>query len=407
MIQRKACRFRLYPTPGQRQLLVQYAGACRFIYNLALEQRRDWYRPGRKFSYASQCRELTALRQEYDWLKAVPAQALQQALKDLDHAYRNWWAGRAAAPRPRRRSGDQGFRFPDPSHLDIKRTGRRSGMLKLPKIGWIRFRGWRPLPGQIRNVTITGLADGWYAAVQCERDVDAPQVENRSAIGIDLGVAVFAAMSDGRHVAPANAGRKTLKAMKRAQRALARKRRGSINRRKAVRRVARLHRRIVNIRCDFLHKISTSIAKSHGMVVMEALQVGNMSASAKGSVSQPGRRVRQKAGLNRAILDQGWSRFKALLRYKLIDRGGELIEVRPAYTSQTCAACGVVDAGSRRSQAVFACTGCGHEDNADVNAARNILRLGLEQRRMDNALQPVEGHRPERPAEAGTTRRAA
>jgi putative transposase len=127
-----------------------------------------------------------------------------------------------------------------------------------------------------------------------------------------------------------------------------------------------------------------------------------MGRSAKGTVAEPGKKVRQKAGLNRAILDQGWGAFRVMLGYKLAAFGGTLIEVPAAYTSQTCAACGVVDAASRRDQARFVCTGCGHEANADTNAAINILQRGL-----DKSLKPVEGHRSKRPVEAGSIRRAA
>jgi putative transposase len=220
-------------------------------------------------------------------------------------------------------------------------------------------------------------------------------------MGIDMGIAVFAAMSNGETIAPGDFGRKALRALRKAQRAVARKARGSANRRKAVRRVAKIHRRVANARKDYLHKISTAIAQNHGMVVVEALRVRNMSASAKGTAEAPGRNVRQKAGLNRSILDQGWRMFRTLLGYKLAERGGRLVEVSPAYTSQTCAVCGAVDPASRQSQALFACTACGHTANADINAARNILR------RADSPLKPVEGYRIQRPGEAGSARGAA
>jgi putative transposase len=401
MIERKAVLFRLYPTPEQAARMAQIAGACRFVYNLALEQRRDWYRPGRKFTFASQCREVTQLRAEVEWLKACPVHALQQALRDLDRAYQNWWAGRTQAPTPRRKGVNDSFRFPDPVSLVVERTGTSSGRMKLPKLGWVRLRGWKALPGAICTITVSRRAGQWFAAVQCEREAPEPTLSTLPPVGIDLGVAVFAALSDGTSIAPANHGKRALRALRKAQRTLARKKRGSANRRKAVRRVARIQMRVANARKDFLHKHSTIIAKNHGVVVVEALPVRNMSASAKGTVAMPGRRVRQKAGLNRAILDQGWSMFRTMLAYKLADRGGELVEVPAAFTSQTCACCGHVDAANRQSRAVFVCMRCGHRANADTNAAINILR------RADGALKPVEGHRTKRPDKAGTIRRAA
>ena len=401
MIERKAVLFRLYPTPEQAARMAQIAGACRFVYNLALEQRRDWYRPGRKFTFASQCREVTQLRAEVEWLKACPVHALQQALRDLDRAYQNWWAGRTQAPTPRRKGVNDSFRFPDPVSLVVERTGTSSGRMKLPKLGWVRLRGWKALPGAICTITVSRRAGQWFAAVQCEREATEPALSTLPPVGIDLGVAVFAALSDGTSIAPANHGKRALRALRKAQRTLARKKRGSANRRKAVHRVARIQMRVANARKDFLHKHSTIIAKNHGVVVVEALPVRNMSASAKGTVAMPGRRVRQKAGLNRAILDQGWSMFRTMLAYKLADRGGELVEVPAAFTSQTCACCGHVDAANRQSRAVFVCMRCGHRANADTNAAINILR------RADGALKPVEGHRTKRPDKAGTIRRAA
>ncbi len=398
---RKANTYRLYPTPEQERQMAQIAGSCRFVYNLALEQRRDWYRPGRKLNFASQCREVTMLRAEVDWLKAAPVHTLQQALRDLDRAYQNWWAGRAEAPTPRKKGLNDTFRFPDPVSIKVERTGASSGRVQLPKLGWINLRGWYAVPGDICNATVSRRAGQWHISVQWEREIAVPVESTLPPVGIDMGVAVFAALSDGTHIAPANHGRKALRALRKAQRALSRKKRGSSNRRKAVRRVAKIQMRVANARKDFLHKHSTDIANSHGMVVVEALKVRNMSASAKGTAEAPGRKVRQKAGLNRSILDQGWGTFRTMLRYKMADRGGELIEVPAAYTSRTCAECGVVDVASRIGQARFVCTGCGHKANADTNAAINILR------RADCASKPVEGHRSKRPVEAGSTRRAA
>jgi putative transposase len=407
MINRKAALFRLYPTPEQAAQMAQIAGACRFVYNLALEQRRDWWRQhkaetGHNISFAGQCRELTALRSEVDWLKAAPIHALQQALRDLDRAYQNFFAGRSGYPKPRKLGINDGFRFPDPASLKVERTGRSSGMVKLPKLGWVSLRGWCQIPGEICNITVSRRAGQWFAAVQCEREVAEPAPSTLPAVGIDLGVSVFAALSDGTMIAPANHRRKAMRALRKAQRSLSRKKRGSANRRKAARRVARIHQRVANARKDFLHKVSTDIAKNHGTVVVEALQVRNMTASAKGTIEDPGRNVCQKAGLNRSILEQGWGAFRVMLGYKLAERGGSLIEVPAAYTSQTCSCCGEVDAASRKDQARFVCLGCGHEANADTNAALNILKRGR-----DAALKPVEGHRTKRPGEAGTRRRAA
>ena len=310
--------------------------------------------------------------------------ALQQAVRDVEQAYKNWWAGRAKAPTPRKRGINDSMRFGDPQTFQVRRLTKNLGEVSIPKLGWVRMRWDGELPGDARNLTISRKAGCWFASIACEKEVDAPTASNLPAVGIDRGVAVFAAMSDGTLIAPANHGKKALRALARAQKNLARKRKGSANRRKAVLRVARLHLRVKDARKDFLHKLTTTIAKNHSTVVIEDLRVGNMTRSATGSVEEPGTNVRQKAGLNRAILDQGWGLFRTLLEYKLVDRGGTLIEAPSHHTSQTCSECGHVTKENRQSRDKFACVACGHQAHADVNAAINILS------RMDDTAQPAE-----------------
>ncbi len=399
MLLRKAHVFRFYPTPEQAATLGAWIGAVRFTFNLALEQRRDWYRPGRRFNFASQCREVTALRAEVDWLRDVPVHPLQQAMRDLDRAYQNWWAGRAQAPQPRKRGVNDSVRFPDPATFAFRRLSKRLGEVKLPKLGWVRLRWDRAIPGEVRNITVSRRAGTWHVAAQHEAEVADPSPSTLPAVGLDRGVTVFAALSDGARIVAVSADKAAQRALARAQRKLARKRKGSGNRRKAVLRVARIKARVARIRKDFCHKTSTRIAKSHGVVVLERLEVRNMVRSAAGTVERPGRNVRAKAGLNRSIMDQGWGIFRTFLAYKLAERGGRLVEVDPRNTSRTCAACGSVDAGSRTGER-FRCTACGHVAHADTNAAVNILW------RWGTPLLPVEASH-ERAGEAGTVRSAA
>lgn len=293
------------------------------------------------------------------------------------------------------------MRFPDPTQFETRRLSRHWGKVKLPKLGWVRFRWDREVSGTPKNITIARRAGVWTAAVQYEREIEDRAPSTLPAVGIDRGVAVFAALSDGTQIAAVNHGKKASSALRRAQRKLARKKKGSNNRKKLARRVARLHAHVARCRKDFLHKQSTIIAQNHGMVALGKLEIDNMSRSAKGTTEMPGRHVRQKAALNRSILDQGWHGFKVLLGHKLAERGARLVEVAPHYTSQTCSECGAVDKGSRVSQSQFACTTCGHTANADENAAINILR------RADGPVLPAEGHRSQRSDEAGTSRRAA
>jgi putative transposase len=191
-------------------------------------------------------------------------------------------------------------------------------------LGWVRLRGWYAIPGDICNATVSRRAGQWHVAVQWQREAAEPIPSVLPPVGIDRGVAVFAAMSNGANIAPVNHGKKALRALRKAQRNLSRKKRGSSNRLKAIRRVAKIQMRVANARKNFLHEQTTAIAQNHGTVVLEALKVRNMSASAKGTATEPGKMVRQKAGLNRAILDQGWGGFRIMLGYKLADRGGDL-----------------------------------------------------------------------------------
>ena len=180
--------------------------------------------------------------------------------------------------------------------------------------------------------------------------------------------------------------RKHEERLAREQRKLSRKKRGSENWKKQKRRISQLHHTIANVRSDFLHKLSAEISENQAKVYVEGLQIRNMSASAKGSIEEPGRKVKAKSGLNKSILDQGWYEFRRQLDYKLFWRGGMLAEVNPRHTSQRCSRCGHTAKENRVSQDVFRCQVCGHEENADVNrseaelgeanAAKNILTVG-------------------------------
>ena len=184
-------------------------------------------------------------------------------------------------------------------------------------------------------------------------------------------------LSDGTMFLPVTAYRDVQKRLAKEQKKLAHKVKFSANWKQQKARITRLHQSIAAIRKTVLHQVSTAISKNHAVVVLEDLKVRNMTASAKGIVEKPGRNIRQKSGLNKSILDQGWGMLKRMLSYKLQWTGGMLLVVDPAYTSQICPVCGVVDAGNRPSQAVFHCLHCGHKAHADVNAAQNILARGI------------------------------
>lgn len=196
-------------------------------------------------------------------------------------------------------------------------------------------------------------------------------------MGIDVGVTKFVALSNGEYIEPISAFKKHEDKLARAGRILSKKQKFSNNWRKALRRIQELHGKIKNVRLDFLHKATTKISENQALVVVEDLKINNMSKSAKGTITDPGRNVRAKSGLNKAILDQGWGMFRLQLAYKLAWNGGLLVKVPAHHTSQKCNQCGHTTPQNRQSQESFCCSECGHKDNADMNAARNILAAGL------------------------------
>jgi putative transposase len=306
-------------------------------------------------------------------------------LRDLDKAFVNFFAGHAKYPTPRKRGVNDSFRFQG-REVTVERLNAKWSRVRLPKIGWVKFRDTRPMRGVCKNATVSLDALGWHISFACEIEHVAP-ANICPSVGIDRGVANTLALSNGELLSlPARLD--TFERRKRkARRALARKKRGSNRRKKALARVSRLSAKIARVRRDWHHKTALNIASRFGDVAIEDLKIVNMTASAKGTVEEPGRNVRQKAGLNRSILNQGWQSFETILAYKLEERGGTLTKVPASFTSQTCSVCGCIDRRSRKSQARFSCVHCGHEAHADTNAAIEILRRNTASMRIE------EGHR--------------
>ena len=374
----QAFKFELMPNGSQARSLRRFAGSCRFVFNKALALQKERYASGeKKLGYADLCKQITSWRNSADtsWLADSPIHPLQQTLKDLDRAYLNFFQKRAAFPKHKRRGQHDSFRYPDPKQFDIDASNAR---IKLPKLGWIRYRASRDVLGQAKNVTVSQSCGKWHASIQTEREVTTPIRESHSAIGIDVGISRFATMHDGAFLAPLNSFKKHEQRLAKYQRRMSRKIKFSANWKKAKAKVSRVHRDIGNCRRDFLHKASTAIVRDHAIICIEDLRVKSMSASASGSAEKPGRNVKQKSGLNKAILDQGWGELREQLKCKTAWNGGRLIAVPPQYTSQTCPACGHVSKDNRTSQEKFLCVACGYENHADVVGAINILSRGMK-----------------------------
>jgi putative transposase len=370
----QAYKFELQPNGEQQHLMRRFAGSCRFVYNKALALQQERYKAGeKKLGYASLCTSLTEwkVQPETLWLSETPSQALQQALKNLERAYKNFFDKRADFPRFKKKSQSDSFRYPQGVKLD-----QGNSRVFLPKLGWVRYRNSQDVQGAVKNVTVSGKQGKWFVSIQTEREVEQPVHPSTSIVGVDVGIARFATLSDGSFIEPLNTFRKHEQRLARYQRAMSRKTKFSNNWKKAKAKITKLHQKIGNIRRDYLHKTTTTISQNHAMVCIEDLQVRNMSKSAAGSSEAPGKNVKAKSGLNKSILDQGWFEFRRQLEYKQAWRGGQVVAVNPRNTSRTCPCCGHVSAENRQTQARFACVECGFEENADLVGAINILAAG-------------------------------
>ncbi|GAA4484821.1 RNA-guided endonuclease TnpB family protein [Actinoallomurus oryzae] len=364
-------KYRLKLTDAQAEMCEKFGGICRAVWNTALEQRREYRRRGAWMNYVPQAAELADAKREHEWLRIAPSHILQQTLRDLDRACRThgtfkvrWRSKTRWAP---------SFRFPVGNLIVVERVNRKWGRAKLPKLGWVTFRWTRQPGGEIRSATVSRKAGHWYVSFLVEDGVLTPGHHAGTPVGVDRGVVVAATTSGGAfHDREfATAGETTR--YRRLQQRLARSKKGSANRRKTIAAMNRIMGRATDRRGDFTAWTANRLATRHSVIVLENLRTKNMTASARGTVARPGRNVRQKAGLNRAILGKGWHRMELAIRNAARQTGTEVVLVNPAYTSQMCNRCKHVDGKSRKSQAVFVCTACGHRDHADVNAAKNIL----------------------------------
>ena len=381
-------RYRLQPSPAQEAALAGHCAHARYVWNLCVEQESHW-RPGRgpMPGFAGRCRQLSEARADNPWLAGGSVIVQQQAIRDHDQAMRNYFAGTHRRPSWRKAGRDEGFRTVHVKPGEVRRLSRKIGEVRIPKTGWVRFRWSRQVPQDVKSFRVTmDRAGRWHVAFAAVPD-PIPGPGNGEVVGIDRGVAVSAALSTGELLRCPGLPARQQQRLRRLERRLARAKRGSERRKQVKRAIARLKGRGADIRKDWCEKISTDLARQFDVIRVEDLKIGSMTRSAKGTAAEPGRNVRQKAGLNREILRSGWG----LLVRRLHDKApGRVEKVRPAYTSQRCSACGHIAAGSRESQALFRCAACGNTLNADGNAARNIAAgHAVTARGGDGGARPV------------------
>ncbi|WP_424923591.1 RNA-guided endonuclease InsQ/TnpB family protein [Actinomadura darangshiensis] len=322
-------------------------------------------------AFAEQCRQLTEARAAFAWLRAGSQTVQQQALKDFAQAMANFFARTHRQPTWRKAGVHEGFRIVGQRGRawGVRRVSRCVGEVRVPKVGWVRFRWSRPVPEGVKSFRVTrDRAGRWHVAFAPVPDPILPP-GNGQAVGVDRGVAVSAAWSTGELLQAPGLTEAEVARLRRLQLRLARARRGSNRRARVKAAIARLKAREADRRRDWVEKTSTTLARGFDVIAVEDLNVRGMTQSAKGTIDAPGLNVRAKAGLNRAILAAGWARLVERLGHKA---PGRVIRVDPRHTSQTCHACGHRAPENRESQAVFRCAACGRTANADVNAACNI-----------------------------------
>jgi putative transposase len=372
---RRAYKYRFYPSPGQASELLRTFGCVRKVWNLALDARTQaWYQRQERVSYVQSSALLTGWKKTEDlaYLNEVSSVPLQQALRHLQGAFAAFWDKRAKYPRfkSRRKSC---------ASAEYTRSAFRwrDGKLWLAKMTEpLDIRWSRPLPGGAEPSTVTVSRDSagrWFVSVLVEEEIQRyPQAD--TAVGIDAGITSLLTLSTGEKIANPRHERRDRERLAKAQRALARKQKGSANREKARRKVARVYARIADRRRDFLHKLSTRIVRENQTVVIEDLSPRNM--------------VKNRS-LARAISDAAWSDLREMLEYKCDWHGRELVTADRWYpSSKTCSACGHLTAKMPLDVREWTCGNCGTRHDRDVNAAKNVLAAGLAVTACGGSVRP-------------------
>ena len=407
--------FELKLNTAQRRFLSQTAGAVRFVWNHFLaeqkaiqESRNTIYHQNKErieqgleplpqpslLTYNACSKALTQLKREAQtqWLKQPIAQALQQTLRDQDRAIRESFKNGKGFPRFKSRNHGDSFRLPQPKREDIDEANAR---VFVPKLGFVRYRKSRDTAeGLVRQVTIKRDGTKWFVVITKLINYT-PMQTLAGECGIDLGIAQTVTTSDGKvYQIDTDRIKAIEKQIAQKQRALSHnyearrqldkcglalafdKTKPSRKRRRLKAQIRKLYQKLRNIRKDFCQQTANAIARTVGMVYVEDLKVRNMTASAKGTIEEPGQRVKQKSGLNKAMLRFSPHQWVSSLEWALLKHGGYVVKVNPAYTSQTCPSCGHCEKENRPTQAEFECRQCGYTNNSDVVGAINVLNRG-------------------------------
>ena len=371
---KRAYRFRFYPTPGQEQILAQTFGCARFAYNYMLRLRTDaWFKEQKRVGYHETSAMLTALKKqpEFVWLNEVSSVPVQQSLRHLQTAFCNFFAKRTKYPTFKKKAGAQSAEYTTSA---FKWQG---GVLTIAKAGVLNVRFSRTIPKAAVVTTVTvskDCAGRYFVSMLCTDQVQA-KTPVEAKVGIDLGLSHFAILSTGEKIAAPNTFRKNEEKLAKLQRRLAKKTKGSSNRKKAKLKVARLHAKIADTRKDFLHKLSTRLVNENQVIAIETLAVSNM---------------QKNHNLAKSIADASWSEFVRQLEYKSLWYGRELVGIDRWYpSSKRCSDCGHTVKSMQLKVREWTCPECGSIHDRDINAARNVLAAGLAVSALGENVSPV------------------
>lgn len=365
----KTYKYKLKPNKGQRETFESWVGINRYLYNIALEHRITAYRSNKtSISKYEQYNQLTDAKKDnkLSFLKTVHSQVLQETLDRVDKAYKSFFKG-SGFPRFQKKGFYNSFTFKQGVRIE-------GSKVRLPKIGFVKFFNSRTFEGKIKTVTVIKEIDDWYIcfAVEIAQRIHT----NSQDVGIDMGITKLSTLSDGTIIE----NPKFLNSLKRKirilSRKLARQKKGSNSREKTKRKLANIYQKLRRCRTDYIHKATSNITNKYGAIYVEDLKLKNMSKSSKGTTESHGSNIKAKSGLNRSLLDASIGTFFSQLEYKTKFNGGVFVKVNSAYTSQKCSICKYISKENRTTQSSFECQSCEHKENADINAAKNILGSG-------------------------------
>lgn len=387
----KAYKYKVFPTKSQIEIFSQWFGCARFVYNKCTEiQLGNFEKKEKLLSNFDLDKEITLLKKEHTFLKDVNSQALQQVSKANVKAINGFFNDiKKGIVRKKifnfksKYQSKQAITFPNYKDnfkfLNDKKVLKKTQIIyaQIPKLKTklkvLKHKNWE---GEIKNITLSKDGDNYYISIQVNQVIDIKDSLNTSTIGIDVGIKKFITTSNGDVFKPLNSFRKLEKKLARTQRKLSKCVKKSNNFNRLKKQVNKIHKKIAYVRHDYLHKVSHYLVNNHATIYVENLKINNMSKSAKGDLENHGKNVKQKSGLNKSILDQGWGYFFTFLKYKQDWNNQYFDKVKPHGTSQECCQCKSKHKDNRISQSSYVCNNCDNKINADLNASFNIEYRG-------------------------------